>query len=64
MTYTFTDRADPDEMAHDEPSDQELHCLPFCFGFCLKPHLTTIDQLTNPILTMETSTVAIHELKG
>ena len=23
--------ADPDEMAHNKPSHQDLHCLPFCF---------------------------------
>ena len=25
---------DPDEMAHKEPSHQDLHSLPFHFGFC------------------------------
>ena len=24
---------DPDEMAHNEPSHQDLHCLSFCFIF-------------------------------
>ena len=30
-TDTFANSADPDEMAHNEPSHQDLHCLPFCF---------------------------------
>ena len=29
-TATFANNVDPDEMAHDEPSHQDLHCLPFC----------------------------------
>ena len=30
-TSTFANSVDPDEMAHYEPSHQDLHCLPFCF---------------------------------
>ena len=29
----FANSIDPDEMAHNEPSHQDLHCLPFCFDF-------------------------------
>ena len=28
-TDTFANSVDPDEMAHNEPSQQDLHCLPF-----------------------------------
>ena len=33
----FANSVDPDEMACNEPSHQDLHCLPFCFEFCLWP---------------------------
>ena len=29
----FAKSVDPDEMAHNEPSHQDLHCLPFSFDF-------------------------------
>ena len=32
-TTLFANSVDPDEMAHNEPSHQDLHCLPFCFDF-------------------------------
>ena len=31
FTDTFANSADPDETAHNEPSHQDLHCLPFCY---------------------------------
>ena len=34
---------DPDEMACQEPSHQDLHCLPFCFDFKQKPHFASVD---------------------
>ena len=27
---TFANSEDPDEMAQNEPSHHDLHCLPFC----------------------------------
>ena len=30
-TNTRANRVDPDKTARDEPSFQDLHCLPFCF---------------------------------
>ena len=32
-TDTRAISADPDKTARDEPSHQDLHCLPFCFRF-------------------------------
>ena len=29
----FANRIEPDETAHNEPSHQDLHCLPFCNNF-------------------------------
>ena len=34
QTGTFTNSVDPDEMAHNKPSNQHLNCLSFCFFFC------------------------------
>ena len=31
-TETYANSADPDETARNEPSHQDLHCLPFCFS--------------------------------
>ena len=30
-TDAFANSADPDKIAHNEPSHQELHCLPVCY---------------------------------
>ena len=30
---TFANNAEPDVTANNEPSHQDLHCLPFCFEF-------------------------------
>ena len=30
-TVTYANIVDPDEMAHNEPSHLDLHCLPFWF---------------------------------
>ena len=30
----FTNSADSDKTACNEPSHLDLHCLPLCFGFC------------------------------
>ena len=35
----FANNVDPDETAHNEPSHQDLHCLPFCFDFDWDPYL-------------------------
>ena len=32
-TDTCANSVDPDEMAHNEPSHLDLHCMPFCFCF-------------------------------
>ena len=42
-----TTTIDPDETAHTEPSHQDLHCLPFCFDFWVRPLFRTngIDQI-------------------
>ena len=37
-TFTFANSVDPDETARNEPSHQDLHCLPFGFGFLITPH--------------------------
>ena len=29
----FANSVDPDETAHNEPSHQDIRCLPFCIGF-------------------------------
>ena len=34
-TDTCANSVDPDKTAHNEPSHQDLHCLPFCLFFCL-----------------------------
>ena len=31
QAYTFANSVDPEETAHNEPSPQDLHCLPFCY---------------------------------
>ena len=33
-SVTFANSVDQDETALIEPSHLDLHCLPFCFGFC------------------------------
>ena len=43
-TSTFAKSADPDEMARNEPSHQDLHCLPFCFNFTLEPLFASGDK--------------------
>ena len=43
-TYTFVNSVDPDETARNEPSHQELHCLPLYFGFWLAPPFATVDM--------------------
>ena len=30
-TDTFANSVDPDETARNEPSHQDLHCLPLCY---------------------------------
>ena len=46
-TDAFANSVDPDETACNEPSHQDLHCLPFCFlVFYLHPHL---QQWTCPV---------------
>ena len=35
-TITCANSVDPDEMAHNELSHQDLHCSPFCLDFRLK----------------------------
>ena len=42
-TDTYANSIDPDEMAHNEPSHQDLHCLPFCFDFSLTSIFATMD---------------------
>ena len=37
VTDTYANSVDPDEMAHNEPSHQDPHCLQFYFDFGLKP---------------------------
>ena len=37
-TDAFANNADPDETAHNEPSHQDLHCLPFCYFYVPRPH--------------------------
>ena len=42
-TSTFANSVDPDKMAHNEPSHQDLHCFPFYFDFLLTSLFTTVD---------------------
>ena len=44
-TDTFENSVDPDETAHNEPSHQDLQCLPFCSWFTTVIVLATIDLL-------------------
>ena len=37
--YTFANNVDPDEMAHHEPSHQDLHCLPDIWYSILHQHV-------------------------
>ena len=63
-TDTCPNSVDPDEMAHNKPSRQNLHCLPFCFFFCfvlffyfqLKPLFAQVDMLKFKNGRMEKST--------
>ena len=41
----FANSVDPDETAHNEPSHQDLHCLPFCFDFWLRPLFRTMVRI-------------------
>ena len=44
-TDTCANSVDPDEMARDEPSHQDLYCLPFCFDFRQnKPLFASVDM--------------------
>ena len=39
---SFENSADPDEMAHNEPSHQDLHCSAVCLDFRLRPLFGTM----------------------
>ena len=41
---TNVNNVDPDETAHNEPSHQDLHCLPVCSGYRLKLLFATMDM--------------------
>ena len=61
-TCTFANRIDPDEMAHNEPSHLDLHCLPFCSCFIFPiPCFAIMDM---PKLKMEESTSETQGVKG
>ena len=40
--FFLANSVDPDETAHNEPSHQDLHCLPIGFDFCLRPLFRTM----------------------
>ena len=46
-TDTFANSADPDETVSNEPSHQDLHCLPFCLWFLTKTPIVKngLDQI-------------------
>ena len=44
ITNTFANSADQDEMACNELSHQDLHCLPFWYWFLLKPLFASMDM--------------------
>ena len=43
QTRHLANSVDPDETAHNEPSYQDLHCLPFCFVFWLTSPFAIMD---------------------
>ena len=43
-TDTFANGIDPDEMAHNEPSHQDLHFLPFCSWILTGTPFATVDM--------------------
>ena len=45
-TDTCAKRVDLDEMAHNEPSHQALHCLQCVFDFRLKPLFASVNMST------------------
>ena len=44
---TETDSVDPNEMAHNEPSHQNLHCLPFCHCFLTSTPVSNCGHFRN-----------------
>ena len=42
-TDTVANSADPDETARNEPSHQDLHCLPLCYWCLTEPPFATMD---------------------
>ena len=46
-TYTFGNSADPDEMALNEPSHQDLYCLQFCYSFLTETETLFETDLTD-----------------
>ena len=41
---TFVNSVDPDETAHNEPSHQDLHCLPFYYLLLTETLFVTMDR--------------------
>ena len=60
---TFANSVDPDEMAHNEPSHLDLHCLPFCFGtpVCNSEHAQI--QSKRPFQKLEGERVKLPSLR-
>ena len=49
-TDAFANSVDPDETACNEPSHQDLHCLPFCFfGVLLAHPFATVDMSSSKL---------------
>ena len=70
QTYTCAHSVDPDERARNEPSHQDLHCLPFYFciiltetPICINGHIqiqgwdSSLQKLRDERLTRETNSV-------
>ena len=58
-TSTFANSVDPDEMARNEPSHQDLPCLSFCVDFCL-----TLPICYNGYVQIQRRKNSIQKLKG
>ena len=44
LTISYANSVDPDEMAHNEPSDWYLHCLHSVFDARLKTLFASVDM--------------------
>ena len=59
LNNTHTNSVDPDEMAHNEPSHQDLHCLPFWSNF-----LSDIPICSNGCVQIQWWESPLQKLRG